>query len=574
MTFLPAIVLGLDALPHLINLAAFVSALFLLGEWTAGAAGPEARILAWVLGGVSILAGHLLSVAKNDLLADSCAVAGLVLMLGAPARRRSFLTGAVLLGCAGGMKFNGVALMGISAGVLVFARTGRGRALLGILTAAAVFAPWPIKTWLMMGDPMWPTLVPLFPGALMDAESLEYVRAMRGAPMSSGRFLREAWRELVHNQPAILAALPCLPFALWAARGHRAGERSLAAVMVAGSIAVAVAMPSEWARLAFPMFLLLAGLVSIGMARALVEWPAVPRTAALLAVSVSVWIPAGWFTRAWCIDPATCARYLLGTVSPRAYVRERRSTLAETADDLARLRPAGRAIGIGDVRFYRLPRRFMMERCYGRTWAWVLAKECVDPAAIRKRLRELGVTAILYNFVPEANVHAGAEPFKWNDRMLALWRAFVGRFLVVAVPPVHVDHANGGFAIYALRDPLLSRDPRYLPYLPGIESLYAEVTGHGLKRDSAGWLRAALELNARCPGVDYITDLVAFGFGLQERWAEAYPYFAHGVRHGMINDQDFWGMGLAAASLGRHVEARRLILRAVEISSWLALSAR
>ena len=57
----------------------------------------------------------------------------------------------------------------------------------------------------------------------------------------------------------------------------------------------------------------------------------------------------------------------------------------------------------------------------------------------------------------------GPVPFTWDDRMLELWKRFVGRHLRIVARPWHVDHANGGFCVYELREAPLPRSPAFLP---------------------------------------------------------------------------------------------------------------
>ena len=555
-----AVTTGQDALAHWLQLVPFAAGVALLVAWAAEAGGAAAGWLTLVLVATLGEVGNQAAVAKNDLAAAGFAVGGAILLA-----RGRLAAGALLLGCGGAVKFNVMVLAAVAA-LLAIRRKGTAGAL---ALAALPLAPWLAKTWLMVGDPLWPVLSAWWPGALWDPESARAVRSMRSGPPANA--VAGAAAILGQWQCGLLAVLPPALYAGWRSGG---GARWLAGFAILGSAALAAAMASEWARLALPAFLVAGALAAVFAAR---EWETVrsPRVRrALLAAGVLAgWFPLGHFAAAW-TDPKTSARYLLGALSRREHLDLRLSTIRETAEAMRGLPGARRFAGMGDVRFYRFPGRYLADRCYGRTQAWVLAHECATTGRMRVRLRQMGCSYILYNFVTETFPHPFAEPFKWNDAMIARWRSFVGRDLEIAVQPRHVDHENGGFCIFGLRARPLASDPEYLLYLPGVESLYYEVSKWGPREDIGGWLRAALVLNRRIPNVDYISNLVAIAYYVMRDWPRTYRYLAPGIRHGMVDDQNWWNMAQAAAHLGRWGEAIRLLDRSVEISPFNTADAK
>ena len=373
------------------------------------------------------------------------------------------------------------------------------------------------------------------------------------------------WRP---NHAAVAIALPLVAVA----GGLGPSGRWLAGFAGVAWIALWGFFPGEAPRLGLAAWWILAVVAAAGAVRVTAGWSRRARQAALAGAAVSGWLAFGANVTDF-VSPAAAVRYLTGSVGQDGYLDLTLSTYREAAQALRSLPRVGCVIALGEERSYRLPGRVVSGRFYGRNPAWSLARECRTRGDLRRKFRQLDCRHVLYNLVTECFPHAYAEPFAWDDRMLALWRGFVGRDLEVAVPPVHLDHENGAFCVYALRDRALARDPEYLPYLPGIESLYFGVTKFGQLGDPAGWTRAALALNARLPGVDYVGDIVGSGYAIVRRWSEAYPYFVPGIRHGTVDDQNWWYMGLAAGALGRFDESYRCLVRAVEISPYLAPSA-
>jgi hypothetical protein len=554
-----AVSLGLDALPHLLQMVSVLASVAVLAAWAGGQGGLTAEALTWILCPTFVWVARLAVVAKNDLLTACYPMVGALLLFRdwPLIPWRSVIISAVVFGCGAGMKLNGLALLVVAAALLGIARAGSRKVAVWMLTALTVFVAWPLKTWLMMGDPFWPMLSDHLSGALWDGESGQAVRIMQGAHMTLGGFGSEAWTGLMQNQPALCLLFPAILFALWKGKA----ERFLLLDVLFGAVALAIAIPSQWFRLSLPLFLLAIAIGSVGLGRALGSSPSWLRTVTLVTASLSAWIPAGYFVHEW-TNPIASVRYLVGVVPADAWLAERRSTLAELEKDLSRVPHLGKVLGIGDVRFYRIPGRSVIERCYGRSWPWVLAREAATTGEIVKRLHQMGCDYIVYNFVTEGYPQPFVIPFLWDDRALGLWRAFVCRDLEIVVQPRHVDVQNGGFCVYRLRRQPSQSKCDYLPYLPGIASLYHQIVSQGKAED---WLAAGLALDKRVPGVAYIRDRIGLAYRLFGAWEKVYEYYSYGVRHGMIDNGNYWQAGGAAMFLGKYPEAIALVERAMII---------
>jgi len=565
-----------DALPQLLQLVPFAGAVALLLGWASRAGGPAAGRIVLVLVLTLGVTEQQMVLAKNSLAGAAYPVAGAVCLLRAFESRRSarwLKLSAICFGCGMAVKWNGVplaALGALAAGAGSWRRSGRGArpALRWGAVAAMVTAPWLVKSWLWTGDPVWPILAPRLPGALWEPESTRALAAVRAAPAALAAAaglpaaLASFWAE---HHPVVLLAAPCL---LLAGAASMRPVRSLATWSAAGWVLLWYLFPGDASRLALPVWLLLAAAFGVLAAGAAETVRGVPGRAMPWAFALAAWLPLGSALMAN-LDPALVVRYMTGALDQAEYRSAALGTYPKAAAALSAEPGVRGVIVLGDDRFYRLPGRPLGGRFYGRTWAWATARECPTRERIRVRMRQVNATHVLYNFVSDQFPHAYTAAYVWEDRALNLWTDFLRRDLAVAVPASHVDHSGGGFCIYRVRPVPLARPAGWLPYLPGAPGLFYQVNRFANSRDLLLHRAAALDLNARCPGVDAILDLVATGYRHEQRWGPAWRYYAPGIAHGTVNDDNVFEAGVAAAMLGRETQAFRLLTRAVEISPYL-----
>jgi hypothetical protein len=356
----------------------------------------------------------------------------------------------------------------------------------------------------------------------------------------------------------------------------RAGAGGLAGFGLAGAAACYAAMPAEWSRLALPCFLLWGAATAVGVVRSLpargrpvpgasaARWAA----AAVASIAVAGWAPAPVTVLAD-LDAPALAGWLTGRLDRGAFLDRRLTTLRELAVDLGARRDLRSVVMIGEIRTYVLPGRPLTERCWGRTWAWSLATEARTPGEIRKRLRQMNARHLAHNFMGEEYPHAWSVLYAWDDAALARWRAFTERWLAIAVAPAHVDEANGAFYAYEILDRPRAAPLSPLPFLPGTSSLTYPVTGSADIHQSH---RAALALARRFPGILHVLNLAGMSCERVEDWPGAYRFLAPGVRAGIVDTWNYYGLARAAMRTGRPDEARRCFLRAREINPGLGSS--
>jgi len=563
--YAPAVVWRFEALPPWLNLAPFLGAVALLAGRAAAAGGAAAGWLAAALVLAFGMTGYHLALAKNDLAAAAYPVAGLALLLRGP-RGGWIAASGLLFGAGAAVKFNGGLLAAVGAlGVAASPRTRRSFAAWMALAALAP-VPWLVRNWIMFGDPVWPALSAVIPGALWDEESVRAVAAMRhGVPLQEvpGRILRAFPGALMEFSPVIALAFPAVIIG-W----RRPGVAALAGFGFAGAAACYAAMPAEWHRLALPCFVAWAAATAVILAPAVARAKGLAGAAVLAAGAVAGWWPAP-MTSLGGLDAPAIAGWIAGKVDRGSFLDRRLTTLRDLDAALA-ARPGVRSVvTVAEIRTYGMPGRPLVERCWGRTFPWVLAGECRTAAGIRRRLRQMNASHLAYNFMIEAYPHPWAALFYWDDRRLAVWKDFAERWLAIVAAPARVDEANGGFYVYEILARPVPKPVRPLPFLPGIQSLIFAVTGCA---DDAAGGAAALALARRLPDVLNVLNLAGTSRARLGDWAGAYRFLEPGVRAGVVDADNFYLMGRAALRLGRPEEARRCLLRAREVMPGLGRS--
>jgi len=558
-----AVSLGRDALAHLIQLAPFIAAVTLAAAWSVRQSGKAAG---WITAGAVAsfgLAGQMMIVAKNDLAAAAYPIAGAVCVARGlfPPSRAWLGLGMLLLGSGAAVKFNDFVFLGLGGvGIAATAVMARRPLLLGFRywacgLALLPFLPWLVKTWLMTGDPVWPLLSSRLPGALWDAESGDLMEQLRrrwtegNGPL---HFPVVFIRALAGHQPAIACALPLL-----AAGALRAGAEFnwMLGFLAAGFVALWIASPVPDMRYALPLFVLLSASLAAGVVRRGAAWGPWTRRGALLAGTAGGLLPLGSLLTG-CLEPHVSLAYLAGAISREEYLSERLTTYWQARSALAAIPGLDRLAGMQWTRSYLLPGRFMNETGIDTPWSWKFSRDSTTAREVARKFRQLGCRYILYNFMADCAPDPVKDPFRWNNRMLATWKDFVGRHLELAAVTETVDLKNGGFCLYRVRRVPLRRPPAYLPYLPGIRSLYRNVTSHALSGDMTGWLASARLLRKRLPDVDFAGDLVAKGYEATGKWREALECYRPGAAHGTLGGDNYFGMARCAVMLERWEEAR------------------
>ena len=564
MVFLPAVALGLDALPHLINLCLLMVCVGAIASWAEQQTNWIAHALTWSLIPSFVLAAQSVIVAKSDMLACAYAVVGGIALFGkAKGRVRSpSIVSAILLGAGAATKFNGVVLLALSCVIMIATRPTFLRGAFWMSIAILMWISWPLKSWLMTGDPMHPMLSSHLGSELWNQQSAASVLIARGEPLSPLKWMSELVGNLLTNQPIVLVLLI---LALFTIRDSGAAERRVGLWATLGLGVLSLAIPGQWFRLSLPCLLLVIGCGVVSLTRGIAHYSSGTRATLLFVSMLSTWIPAGMFTRNL-LDPVSAIRYLIGQDAPSVYLESRCTTSSRLAHDLGGLPDVKRVIGFGDIRFYHVPGRFLMERCYGETWAWKLSRESRNASDILKRFREMGCGHLVYNFVTETYPHEYARPFIWNQRMIEVWRTFFRSYVEMIVPPSMIDHVNGGFCIFRVRRTQVGSSPRFQSYLPGYESLYLPATRAALSGDWILFQREVSDLEARLPNVGGVTAMAAQAYRQDGKWSAGLSKYRTLVAHGAIYDETWLGAAVCASEMGYDQEALHYAEHALELN--------
>jgi hypothetical protein len=553
MNYLPALMVNVEAASRLFQIIPFLAALRLLAGWAVAAGDVSAG---WITAGLLLSAAHVYSqfpIAKNDLAAAAFVAAGAVCL--AKPSRTSWRLSAIFFGCAAATKHTGIVLLAAAAGWAAL-RFGPAKGLFWCALAMAPVVPWMAKSWLMMGDPLWPLLSAWVPGALWDPESSEAVKMMRGATLATDLVSAAPAfvRSLALGAPVLAAAAPLVLLAGRESRGSGAGW--LAAYALAGGGLLYLAMPSQGVRFALPALLLWGAVTAVGIARARAGCTARCRTAGTwMAVGLSLLPVARFLARE--TRPAVQLPFLFGRMSAREYLHARLTTTAEAADALGRLPAVRRVLGAGEIRTYRMPGRFIGERCWGRSEAWVHSRESANVRDLAKRFKQLGCSHLLCNYVAECYPHPWVSAFVWTPRQIEIWKEFIRTRTEVAAVVEASDSANGGYYILRLLDePAAVPASPWLPVLPGLQEVWWRVTAHP---DAESAYRAARRLVRRLPESLQARNLLGTACAKTNRWEEAFAALSPGVEHRWIDTENYWVFAKAALRTGR-LEAARIAL--------------
>ena len=551
LIYATAVALGIDPLPHLINLFPFLAGTVLLCQWAGRRAGPVAGVLAACSMAAFGLAQDVVLVSKNDAAVTGYILAGTVLLLRQSRRggKGSLIMSALVFGSSMAIKYNGNFLLALALVWLVF-RIGPVRALSWGLLAAIPCLPWLAKNWLLFGDPVWPFLSSLIGGPLCDLESaraLEWMRVGTGPPMSATGIFFSFANEMRSGHPAIAALAPLL----FIRRNARKDVVGLAVYSAVGYAAICVLVPSEPVRLAMPVFLVWTACVSISAADLIRGMLGKRRT-----IYLTVWCVAGLMALGTTVSnlsrSSTGFDYLVGNINQEKLLRKRLTSYMEAGVMLKGI-PAEQTVAvIAESRSYRLGARIWHERVFGRNIGWTLSRECRTPAMIREKFRQANCRRILYNFVTDLYPQVVYTAYPWDDRQLSVWKEFIARWTEIETAPSTVDAINGGYCLFRVLDRPLSAEPKWIPCLPGIQSVYFRITSQANRQAS---VNEALALLRRFPNVIQISDLAGYGYSNMERWEEAFHFLAPGVKYGIIGANNCWHYALAASHTGRSEEA-------------------
>lgn len=451
----------------------------LVGE----AAGP-----AWGWSAAALFAVNVFTVAyarssKPDMLLAAFGL-GICSLFHGAARRfgtgRGVMLG-ILLGTATAIKLSAgeLALVAVL-GVAAWRARSRG-ALPAVLAVAALpVAPWLLKSWVLAGNPIFPFGYGVLGGVGMTPDNYHRLigdMATLTHPVSLVRPLERLaapWSlTVVEGAPVIWCAL--LPMALLdpGADARFRGWR----VLVAGFLACWMTGPIQFRYLA-PV---LPAILVLGF-RSLAGLPGRrgPALAAVLLVGQALQVLA---------LPGLAGDVLAGLGGePRsANFRRNLPPYADVLDELRTLPPHARVLSIGSDYGYPLIRPRLVPSRWDVNAVYPLLRASRDPDELWRRMRQLGVTFVLYDPIAAIFRRSYQAVFPWSARNMAVWEGLWRAHAREVYRSPRMSERHGWFIVYALQPH--PRSPPSLAFLPGTEGVLATVEADVREQGLAAGMR-------------------------------------------------------------------------------------
>lgn len=530
--FAPAVLFGEDRIARWLVLLAFVAGLGLAERAGTTSAGVLLAV-AFILSGY--LAGRFATVAKNDVVAAVAVAAG-VLRVAAGRRASGWLLCG--LGIAGKLVYGPL----VAVAVLAWRPRTRRAALVAAAALVLPVLPWWIKAGLALGDPFVPAGAGWFPVVGWDARNWEAVYLhQRGfwieqvwTPASFLRAYALTWRE-----ESVWLAL-AVPFGLLGG-----GGRVLGVALIGGAVTL---LAGHVVRYLIPATWLVALATGWASGRPGPRWHG--RAAGLACAGLLAL--AAWRIA---IRPGPGQPGWRDAFRDAEGLRAAHSIARVELDDWIRAARPGRILTVGEVRALGFGGRVVYGGALGETpLAWKLSREARDAGEIAKRIRQLGVTTLVYNYVTAIWNRKYAYKFSWDDAQLGRYLEYCGAFARPVWASDHFDFTGGGYVALALdRRPRAGREP--VPYLPGTELL--SLVNYDPARGNGGQvsLERAIELTRAFPrALPNFADLGDF-YARLERWQEAYDALQPVWKAGVRNSTSMAAFGSAAGRIGRYDDA-------------------
>ena len=507
LLLLPAYLLGGETAAHLLNplMTLATAALLMAG---AGASAPKAGAVAAALYLAAFDLNYVAGYCKSDPAVAFFLLAAFLAVVGTsePSRRPAgrvpdlirvpipALTAGIFAGFAMMTKYNAMALAPVLVVPLLLAGRNRrsasswpvpaGRIAVFALSAGLVVAPWLARNAYETGNPTHPfstinTSLPPAAAASWRQDLWGYLLGSYNSPLAKVRVL---W-----TQTAVETSLPLLTLILPVLLLLLRRGPALAWSLTALGMTAAWALGPLQARYLLPALPLACGAVAIHLARS----RNAPMAAALLTIAI---VDSTRLVSSFAFEKPSRLAAAVGATSPEAWRTSRLTTYALATRWAGTRLPAGaRFWSHGDQRSYPLSPRTVVTSIIETPRFLSLAAEARDPEHLARKIRQEGVTHLIYNATSAYFRMPRLSALVPGDDALARWgRYFRQQATQVYAPPL-VDIREGGFYIYELgtrtgaseagagRASLatgggVSRPTVASTYLPGIEGwLYTPI---------------------------------------------------------------------------------------------------
>lgn len=424
---------------------------------------------AWAAAGLFLSAQPVMGLGmgcKPDILLAPCGLA-VFIWLGRESRWRSTgraMVAGWLLGTAAGIKYLSGALAGAMVAVAMAGGSPLGVGAAMVAGIAGPVMPWLFKSWLLTGNPVYPAGFVRFGGLDLTAASsdamLHYMKTVthRVGYATVQERLAAPWSlSLLDGAPPAWLAL--LPLALLWPRAR--SWRWPAAV--AAFLALWAAGPVQY-RYLTPVLGVLAWLSAESLAAA-------PRAGGTLcAASLIVLQTLQVFSAP---DPDGSLAAGLGAEDRTHFFGRRLPAYAEALGILGRTAPRRRILLIGTDAAYPPVGRLLVASRMQPPQTYALLRASRNAPELWRRMRQLGVTHVLYNPTSAVYNREFQSAFAWSGPNLMVWEALWRKHAREIWRSPRMSERHGWFILYAL-----TAQPPAAPsfgYLPGIEGVFSCV---------------------------------------------------------------------------------------------------
>jgi len=420
------------------------------------------------------------------------------------------------IGLAIGTKYlGGFLLVGWLAAFCARGRLGAAVRVAVAATAAAGW--WGVRNWLNTGNPVYPFAYGTLGGLAWGARSAsEYAAELSSYGRVDGiaAHLAVLWHACVHDKgalddgslgPLYLAAIPLVLL------GVASGRDRFLRWLLYAVWGLWLVSPRQ---VRYALMLLPSTLAALepGMRRAAVAWPRGWRAAGwflpvVLLVNLEISVAAIYL---W-VNPVYVAfgiedrgNYLARIVEPRD-ARTGRSLYLALAGWLPDQVPASaRIYMLGDAKVYYLPGRWRVNALFNPPLLARVVRESFSPADAAKRLRQRGITHVLYNVGGSIHIEYTHHLFSWTPREFEL----VERLFRGWLAPRARRETSDGDPMYMLFDlrPGKWPDP---PYLPGVDTRIAGVEQAAIEKLVPDASTLAVELLREYPSSRFLRARLA-----------------------------------------------------------------
>jgi hypothetical protein len=479
---------------------------------------------------------------------------------------RWWLLSVCLLGLAMRIKYTAgffVAAYVVAGWIWGWKEVGRAGRVMVVGVFAGAIAWWSMESWLYLGNPVAPFMAGWFETLGWGVEyqralrelhvTLSSEEARRGVDVLSG-----VWRAMGEPGMGSVAVFILLPFGMLGARG-RSGRIAILFMVIAYGLWAGGARLTRYMVPLLPIGGVL-GAGALGSQSGGKRW---------LRVLGVVAVGTGWLNAVLCLAPGGLG-YLAGQEGKEGYLKSRYTTWWDAVSWVnGHVLVGGRVMFTGEDRRLHLRVRVRSIAVVAEPLFWRLTKDSRDAAEVRKRVKQLGLTHQLHNFVSaEYRALAWYGGPGWDERQLLLYADFVKSYLKPVLGPDRIDYDNGGF--YAFE---ITRKPGKYPlfYLASTEGCFHDAFAMLGNGPAARILADAEVIAARMKGVAESELILAKFYAKLNDHTRINELLEPGYRLGFIGDGSIKAYAASSIETGRIEPAIKAYCRAYLMTRELTL---